>query len=343
MGTGMEKQVENATSAQLLRSDEQSSVSDGLRNGGVPRRKTSPQAKTQIRAGWAFLAPFVVLFVLVFLVPIFVSIYSSFFQLKTTGGGAYGGGESTNTFVGLENYQYVITSHEFWLGIGRVILYTCFQVPVMIIGALVLALVLDSFLVKHVTIYRLGYFLPFAIPGVVAAMIWLYLYNPEVSPLVKGLAALGIDINFLSGNVVLASMANMTTWTYTGYNMLIFLAALQAIPPELSEAARIDGASGLQIMTRIKMPLLRPAALLAVLLSIVGTIQLFNEPAVISSTQTWMGKAYTPMMMAYNTTMGTLTPSGDGPGSAVAIVMALIAGVLAVGYFFVDRKVGGND
>lgn len=339
----MEKQVEETTPAQLVSSEKQSSSSQESQRNGKTRRKASPQAKIQIRAGWAFLAPFVILFVLVFLVPIFVSIYSSFFQLKTTGGGAYGGGESANVFVGLQNYQYVITSHDFWMGIGRVILYTCFQVPVMIIAALVLALVLDSFLVRHATIYRLGYFLPFAIPGVVAAMIWLYLYNAEVSPLVKGLAAIGINVNFLSRNVVLASMANMTTWTYTGYNMLIFLAALQAIPPELSEAARIDGANGLQIMTRIKMPLLRPAALLAVLLSIVGTIQLFNEPTVISSTQTWMGKAYTPMMMAYNTTMGSLTPSGDGPGSAVAIVMALIAGVLAVGYFFVDRKVGGND
>lgn len=307
------------------------------------KKKTSTQQKTQTRTGWTFMAPFLILFVLVFLVPILVSIYSSFFQLKTTGGGAYGGGESQSTFVSFENYAYVLGSRDFWLGIGRVILYTCFQVPVMILAALVLALVLDSFLVKHVTVYRLGYFLPFAIPGVVAAMIWLYLYTPEVSPLVKGLAAAGIHINFLGKNIILASMANMTTWTYTGYNMLIFLAALQAIPPELSEAARIDGASGFQIMTRIKMPLLRGAALLAVLLSIVGTIQLFNEPVVLSSTETWMGKAYTPMMMAYNTTMGTLTPSGDGPGSAVAIVMALIAGVLAVGYFFVDRKVAGND
>lgn len=306
-------------------------------------RKRSWQSRQQSRTGWAFLAPFMILFVLVFLIPILVSIYSSFFQLKTEGGGAYGGGEFKNTFIGWDNYAYVVGSSDFWIGIGRVVLYTLFQVPVMIILAMVLALVLDSALTRHVTVYRLGYFLPFAIPGVVAAMIWLYLYTPEVSPLVKGLAEVGIPINFFGKRMILASMANMTTWTYTGYNMLIFLAALQSIPPELSEAARIDGASGFQIMWRIKVPMLRGAALLAVLLSIVGTIQLFNEPTVMSASQTWMGKAYTPMMMAYNTTMGTLTPSGDGPGSAVAIVMALIAGLLAVLYFFVDRKVGGND
>lgn len=284
------------------------------------------------------MAPFSLAFILVFLVPILVSIYSSFFKPLSTGGGLYGGGELTNQFVGLENYQDVVTNPVFWQGIARVIGYTVVQVPIMILSALALALVLDSYLTRRVTIYRLGYFLPFAIPGIVAAMIWLYLYTPEISPLVSTLRAVGIDIDFFGQYTVLASMANMTTWTYTGYNMLIFLAALQAIPTELSEAARIDGASGFQIVTKVKIPMVRGAALLAVLLSIVGTIQLFNEPAVMSQVATWMGPAYTPMMMAYNTMMGTLTPSGDGPASAVSIVMALIAGVLAMAYALIDRK-----
>ena len=121
-------------------------------------------------------------------------------------------------------------------------------------------------------------------------------------------------------------MANITTWTFTGYNMLIFLAALQAIPHDLYEAARIDGANGWQIATKIKLPNVRGAALLAMLLSIVGTIQLFNEPQIMSTADPGISKAYTPMMMAMNTSQGTITPSGDGPASAIAIVMALIAG-----------------
>ena len=98
--------------------------------------------------------------------------------------------------------------------------------------------------VKHVTGFRLGYFLPYAIPGVVASIIWVYLYNGQISPIVKGLAAIGVNVDFFNKNIVLGSMANITTWTFTGYNMLIFLAALQAIPHDLYEAARIDGASG---------------------------------------------------------------------------------------------------
>lgn len=288
--------------------------------------------------GWIFMIPFMLAFVLVFLVPIVVSIYSSFFKPVSSGGGLYGGGELTNQFVWFENYVDVVTNSTFWIGMLRVIGYTLVQVPIMIGLALVLALVLDSYLTRHVTIYRLGYFLPFAIPGIVAAMIWLYLYTPEISPVTGLLQSVGINVDFFGSYMILGSMANMTTWTYTGYNMLIFLAALQAIPGDLEEAARLDGATGFQIVTRIKIPMVRGAALLAVLLSIVGTIQLFNEPAVMSNVATWMGPAYTPMMMSYNTMMGSITPSGDGPASAISIVMALIAGILATGYAFVDRK-----
>ena len=183
----------------------------------------------------------------------------------------------------------------------------------MIVGALVLALLLDSFIVRPPTFFRLAFFLPYAIPGVIAATMWLYLYTPSVSPFFDFLPEW---VNFMTPATILPSMANMTTWTYTGYNMLIFLAALQAIPRDLYEAARLDGANGFQIATKIKVPMVRGAALLAVLLSIIGTIQLFNEPMVMLANNSWMGTAYTPMMLTYNSMMGVQTPSGSGPASA---------------------------
>lgn len=301
-------------------------------HGRGPTRK-------QALTGWAFMAPFMTLFILVFLIPIGVSLYSSFFKQISEGGGLYGGGELKDTFVGFLNYAEVVSNMAFWRGMGRVLLYAAFQIPIMILMAMGLALLLDSFLVKRVGGFRLSWFMPYAIPGIIAAMVWLYLYTPGISPINQGLSALGVDFNFMSRNIILVSMANMTTWTYTGYNMLIFLAALQAVPHELYEAARIDGATGWQITTKIKVPLLRGAALLAVLLSIIGTVQLFNEPTIMSTVNPWMGKDYTPMMMAYNTMMGTLSPSGDGPASAVSLVMALIAGALAVIYALAQRKV----
>ena len=99
---------------------------------GVARRADKPKAsdavKRENRTGWAFMAPFGILFALVFILPIIWAIYSSFFRQVTTGGGAYGGGELVDKFVGLQNFQYVITSGNFWAGVGRVVLYTVIQV-----------------------------------------------------------------------------------------------------------------------------------------------------------------------------------------------------------------------
>lgn len=165
--------------------------------------------RKEARIGRLFVVPFLALFTVVFLVPMIVAVRQSLFTKKASGGGLFGGGEAVDVFVGFENYAAVIADTRFWVGIGRVVGYAAFQIPVMIIMALALALVLDSFLTRHVTIYRLGFFLPYEVP--------------EISPIVKGLSAIGLDVNFMGEYSILFSMANMTTWTFTGYNMLIFL------------------------------------------------------------------------------------------------------------------------
>ncbi|GAA1818751.1 sugar ABC transporter permease [Agromyces neolithicus] len=308
-------------------------------SGAAPRRARRRHGRTRREAttGWLFMLPFAILFVVVFLIPILVSIQSSLFAQKSAGEGLYGGGEVVDTFVGLDNFALAITSQPFWAGMGRVVLYAGIQIPVMIVAALLLALLLDSFIVRRPGFFRLAFFLPFAIPGIIAAMIWLYLYTPEVSPFMQYLPE-GTEL--MAPGTILFSMANMTTWTYTGYNMLIFLAALQAIPRDLYEAARLDGASGWKIATRIKVPLVRGAALLAVLLSIIGTIQLFNEPVIMESANPWMGKDYTPMMLTYNSLLGAVSPSGTGPASAYSLLMAVIAGGLAIVYALLQRRKG---
>lgn len=303
----------------------------------VTRGKRGRGIRNEGLTGWMFLAPFAILFAIVFLVPILVSIRASFFGQLPSGGGLYGGGELVDTFVGFDNFALAIGNSAFWAGMGRVVLYAAFQIPVMIIAALALALLLDSFIVRRPGLFRLSFFLPYAVPGVIAAMMWLYLYTPRVSPFLEFLPE---GTNFLAPSTILLSMANMTTWTYTGYNMLIFLSALQAVPRDLYEAARIDGASGWQVATRIKVPMVRGAALLAVLLSIIGTIQLFNEPVVLESQNQWMGKDFTPMMLTYNSMMGEISPSGSGPASAYSLLMAVIAGVLAIVYALLQRRKG---
>ena len=280
--------------------------------------------------GWKFMWPFAVVFVFVFIIPIVYAIYISFFKKQMVGG---------TKFVGFENYARLIQDPQFWSSAGRVTIFTVFQVPIMLFLAAAMALALDSMKLHGTKFFRISTFLPYAVPAVVSTMIWGFVYGAKYGLVGSLNDFLGTNIDVLNPDVLLASIANINTWEYAGYNMLIFLAALQAIPHELYEAARIDGASGWQISMRIKLPNVRSAALLSMLLSIVGTIQLFNEPQIMQTADPGISKTYTPMMMAMNTSQGTLTPGGDGPASAVAIVMALIAGLLAVVYTLAERKV----
>lgn len=137
----------------------------------------------EARTGWMFLAPFAVLFALCFLAPIVVSVRSSFYRALPSGDGLYGGGELVDTFVGFANFGQVLAAPALWSGLGRVVAFGAFQIPVMIGAALLLALLLDSGVVRRVTVFRLGYFLPFAVPGVVAALVWTYIYSPRLSPI----------------------------------------------------------------------------------------------------------------------------------------------------------------
>lgn len=300
-------------------------------------RRTAGWRTKQKIAGWLFLLPFLLLFILVFVVPILVSIRSALYAQVPAEGGLWGGGGLVDKFVGLDNIITAATNPAFWTGMGRVMLFGLIQIPIMIGGALLLALLLDAYLVRRTGPFRLSFFLPYAIPGIIAAMMWLYMYTPQISPFQDLLPA---GTNLMSSNLILFSMANMTTWTFTGYNMLIFLAALQSIPGELYEAAHIDGAGGWKIATQIKIPMVRGAALLAVLLSIIGTIQLFNEPVILRTVNPWMGDSFTPMMMAYNSLMGSISPSGTGPASAISLLMAAVAGVLAAIYTLVQGRNG---
>ena len=298
-------------------------------------RKKSPVTTRRALVAWSFLLPFVSLFTISLIIPMIVAVRDSFFARKSAGSGLFGGGELVDYFVGLKNYSTVATSSDFWSGIGRVLGYGAWQIPIMIGVALVLALLLDSFLVRRAGGFRLAYFIPFAVPGVVGAMIWMYLYNPNLSPFMQ---IVPDWLDFMSPKFVMLAIANIVWWQFVGFNMLIFLAALQAIPRELYEAARIDGASGFQVAMRIKLPLVRNAAILTILLSLIGTIQMFGEPVIFATTNPWITQTFTPMMMAYGSQMGLLVPGGPGPAGAISVMMALVAGVLAAGFVLIQRR-----
>src|SRR5690606_38538545 len=203
------------------------------------------------------------------------------------------------TFAGLSNYIAALTNVNFIESIGRMILFGVVQVTVMIVAATVLALLLESAAAKWPGFFRATYLLPYGIPGVIATIPWSFLYVPGLSPIVDVLQVVGINIDFLGPNMVLWSIANIVTWTYTGYNMLIIIAQLKSIPGELYEAAKIDGASSFRVAMAIQLPLIRPALMLTIIFSIIGTLQLFAEPRLLQTMSAGITSEYTPNMSSY--------------------------------------------
>lgn len=291
------------------------------------RRKLTP---------YLFFLPFGLLFLLFFIAPILYAIYESLFRSQRSGLGL---GAATIDFNGLSNYLQVIHDPDFFTGVGRVLLFGIVQVPVMLGLALLLALLLDSTVVRFKPFFRLAFFVPYAIPGIIAALLWGYLYDPGLSPIVKGVSGLGLGTpDFLGPQTVLWSIANIVTWAWTGYNMLIIFAALQAIPTELYESARLDGASGWSIAWRIKIPLVTPALILTCIFSIIGTLQLFNEPQVLSTISNNISTSYTPNFYAYYTAFGN---NNYYYGAAIAVVLALVTCVLSFGFLHITQRQAG--
>lgn len=284
-----------------------------------------------------FLAPFGLLFALFFLLPIGYAIYESLLKVHVSGLGL-GPSSTTTVFAGFANYGQVFSDPSFWQGVGRVLLFGVVQIPVMLVFATILALLLDSVTVRFRRFFRLAFFLPYGIPGVIAAILWSFLYLPGLSPIVAALRSSGFGtVNFLGTNSALWSIANIVTWEYTGYNMLIIYAALQAIPADLYEAGRLDGASEWRVATRIKLPMVVNALVLTAIFSIIGTLQLFSEPQVLRAITSNISSSYTPNLLAYTQ---AFTSNNPNYAAAIAVVLALGTFILSFGFLRLVQRRG---
>lgn len=299
-------------------------------------RRTSRALRPQAVAPYLFILPFAVLFILFFIAPIIYAIDQSLLRSQRSGLGL--GAPSIN-FNGLGNYLDVVHDPNFYTSLGRVVLYGSVQIPVMLILALILALLLDSTVVRLKAFFRVAFFVPFAIPGIIAALLWAFFYQPVFSPIDKGFQALGLPgPDFLGPGTVLWSIANIATWTYAGYNMLIIFAALQAIPTEIYEAARADGCTGWRLAWSIKIPLVAPALILTCIFSIVGSLQLFAEPQVLQTISNNISTSYTPVFYAYTT---AFLDNNYYYAAALAVVLAVITCIFSFGVLRVTQRQAG--
>ena len=287
-----------------------------------PRRITHNKAEK--RAPWLLLTPFLVIFLITFIGPIVYAIVQSFTRVQRLG--LFGENGRTVQFAGLENYVQALGNSAFIDSIWRMLLFGVVQVPLMIALAVVLAVILESASVRWPGLFRTMFFLPYGVPGVIASILWSFLYVPGLSPIVDLLTTLGFAPDFLGETTVLWSIANIVTWSYTGYNMLIIIAQLKAIPTEIYEASRIDGAGAFRTFFNIQLPLIRPAITLTVVFSIIGTLQLFAEPQVLRKVSSSIDTQYTPNMASYTS---AFTNNDFNVAAAQAVLIALTAAVLS--------------
>lgn len=284
--------------------------------------------RSQRWKGAAFTVPFQLGFVFLYLLPIGYAVYQSLFLQKQSGLGL---GGSTTVFVGLENYQQGLTDSAFMTSILRVVLFACVQIPFMLIISLVLALFLDAVTAKVAGRFRIMLLVPYMIPGVVAAIVWINLYSPAVGPLTPLGNLFGFDWNFFAPSMVWPAIGNLLTWHGIGYNMVIIYSALQGVPRELFEAARLDGASELRIALSVKVPFVRGALILTALLSIIQMLQIFNEPALFRNiSPETVSDSFTPIMIIYNQAFNA---ANYHYAAALSVLLALILGLASLLFY----------
>jgi multiple sugar transport system permease protein len=293
-----------------------------------PKRRRNPAGHGL--AGVLFVLPVLVLFALLLIGPLLYALYLSLFSQRLVGG---------NVFTAFDNYSEALKDSQFTDGLLRMLVFMLVQVPIMLGLALVFALILDSGRVWLPSVWRLGIFVPYAVPTVVAALMWGFLYGSDFGLIGQTADAIGVKApNLLSRELILPAIANVVTWSFTGYNMVILYAALRAIPEELYDAAAVDGAGPILTARYIKLPLLRPALLLCTIFSVIGSFQLFNEPAVMDQIAPQaISKSYTPNLYIYNL---AFSDQRLNYAAALSFILGLVVFVLSYTVMFLSRRRG---
>jgi multiple sugar transport system permease protein len=294
------------------------------KTGAAPGRRRS---RIPHKGAIAFLfLPFGVLFALFYVAPIAYAFWQSLLVVRREG--TFGKAELV--FGGFAQYVQVFQDSAFWNSMGRMLLFGVVQVPIMLGLALLFALLLDSPVLKGKRFFRLAFFVPYAVPGVIAAIMWGFLMSPNLSPFTDVTRA----VDFLSPQLVLWSIANVVTWVFVGYNMLIIYSALLAIPQEIFEAARLDGAGQIRIAWAIKIPMVAPAIVLTAIFSIIGTLQLLAEPQVFRSFSAAVSSTFTPNMTVY----ATNSIPNVNLAAAFSVVLALTTFILSFAFLKATQR-----
>lgn len=239
---------------------------DVSRSSGAVTRRSRPGL-----AGMAFLAPFLVLYLLFLIGPSLYGLVMSFFNTSLVKGGL-------GSFAGVNNYLEAFRTPEFWSALWHTIWFTILTTPPLVILSLVFALLADR-MTRGRWFFRLAFFAPYVLPSAVVALIWNWLYTPDLGLLTDWTKAIGLTPPVWLGDPdwAMISVAITTVWWTIGFNFVLYLAGLQEIPRDVYEAASIDGASSWQQMTRITVPLLGRTTTLVTVLQIIASLRVFDQ------------------------------------------------------------------
>lgn len=220
---------------------------------------------------WAFLMPTVVLYGLYTIYPIVASYWYSLVE--------WNGFESEQRFVGISNYEAVLADPGFWNSVWVTVVFMLLVAPARVILSLLLAIVLNSPKLPFATLFRTVYFLPVVTTTAIVGVVMQFVFDPASGPVNAALQTLGQSrgINFLGeSGLALLTVSAVYVWKFFGITMIYWLAALQTIPRELHEAAKIDGASAVQTFRHITLPLLMPFLLIITVLTVEDTFRAFD-------------------------------------------------------------------
>jgi multiple sugar transport system permease protein len=231
-------------------------------------------------AGWCFAAPALAVIAVFFMVPV-----AAAFLLSLTDFDIYAIADPANLrLVGLHNYVQLLKTPLFWTALANTLYFVVVGVPLSIAVSLATALLLDSELARFKGLFRTALFAPVVTTVVAVAVVWRNLFHTRYGWINHALGALGIgSIDWLGDpHWSMPAIIMFAVWKNFGINMIIFVAALQAIPRELYEAARIEGASAPQQFRYVTLPLLGPTLLMVAIVTMAGYFQLFAEPYVMT-------------------------------------------------------------
>jgi multiple sugar transport system permease protein len=240
-----------------------------------------PARDDQGRAAWLFLAPALTVLVATFFLPIAGSLLLSFTDFDI-----YAIGRLDNfRVIGPRNYTTLVASPLFWLALRNTLYFVLVGGPVSLLVALGAALLVNAKLVRFKSFFRTVYFAPFVTTLVAVAIVWRYLYHPTYGILNYALGAVGIaPVDWLGDpRWAMPAIIVMAVWKNFGYNMLILIAGLQAIPEELYEAALLDGAGAWGRFRHVTLPMLTPTLVFVGLITMIGYFQVFAEPYVMTA------------------------------------------------------------